>query len=309
MADPIMTIEATGASPGEAEESGTGTVKAPRAGKSGEESHGGWFPFRFDLAEQARFKELTPRKAVIVLDIFNRVGQQLDMAEAGVRYSNGERVKPYFTQADEKWAERLGVNVQTFRDVRYECGQDASGRSGHSDTAAWFQYKPGHGDRNGRLYPTEYHSARFGRIRKGEGVPCALIYRHTWGFLLQNLRRKRNPVNHADLAIYAWLCFAWEKYGGGRGYTGGVAKGSITIPKTEIEGMTGIRVGRFMQSVDTLAKLKVPGHGVFFRAREARPGRKWVLEITNWQPFRGGKNANPKGRKGESARNANDGGF
>jgi hypothetical protein len=304
MVEPIMTAEKTmtgGA--------GAGPIEAQEAGEISVESHGGWFPFRFDLADDPRFKQLTSRKAVVVLEILNRVGQQLDMAEAGVQYSNGERVKPYLTEADARWGDRLGVDVQTFRDVRYEFGRDMTGRTGHSDAAGWFEYKPGHGDRNGKLYRTTYHAARFGRIRKGEGMRCALIYRHTWGFLLQNLNRKRNPLDHRDLATYVWLCFLWERYGGGRGYIGGVAKASVTIPKAEIEPMTGIRVGRFMQSVDALRGLKVPGHGFLFRAQEARPSRKWELQITNWRPFRGERSADPRRVNGECAKNVDDGGF
>jgi len=255
----------------------TGASEAQRPGEIPKESHQGWFPFRFDLAEQAQFKELTPRKVVILLDICNRVGQILDL------YEHKMRDKPYFAEKDETWAKRLRVDVQTFRDVRYELGRDMTGRTRNAGVG-WFEYKPGHGDRDGKLYRTEYHGARFGQRKKGE-PPCALIYRLTWGLLIEALKRKTNPLDHADVAAYAWLAYLWERYGGGKRYAGGTDKKSITIPKNEIEEMTGIAVGRFMRSLAILAKVRAQGR-CLFQFKVARPGRKWIVEVTDWRPLK-----------------------
>jgi hypothetical protein len=268
------------------EHAGTGPAEVKGPDQTDQEPNQGWFPFRFDLAAEEQFKKLTPRKAVVILDICNRVGQHLDLYEAGWHYSNGDPYRPYFIEADETWAKRLCVDVQTFRDVRYEFGKDITGKS-KSSGLAWFTYKPGHGDRNGKHYRTEYYSARFGRVKKGDGVRCALIFRSTWGFLLAGLKRRRSPLTHADLAVYAWLAYLWEAYGGGTG------KDSITLPKDEIEPMTGIAVGRFMRSLTALAKVRVKGRCLFqFNAK--RPAQRWFVEVTDWRPLKGTNRGQPQ---------------
>ena len=242
------------------------------------QSEGGWFPFRYDLASQELFKELPARKQVILLDIMNLVGQHVQL------YSKGWRPRPEFGQSDQQWSDRLGVNVQTFRDVRYQFGLDVTGkRTGLC--LNWFDYRPGHGDRFGNLYRTEYLSARFGQAENVLHKRSAKIFRQTWGLLLSMLTAKRQALNHADVATYCWLAFLWDSNGGFVGLN------SVSISKAEIERITGIKIAQFMQSLTVLSKLR-PCRRHLFQFAVSRPNRNWLIEVSAWDPL-DGKNDDP----------------
>lgn len=224
-----------------------------------------WFPLVLALGENLQFKALTPRKRVILLDIYYRLGEHLGL------YEKGWRDSPYYVEADAKWADRLCVGVKTFRDARHELGRDISGKSKNCGLG-WFDYRPGHGDRYGKMYRTEYHSGKFARVKKGEGIRCAAIDRHTWGVLVAGLKKKQERLEHVDLATFIALAYLWER-------CGGPGKGRILFYKAEIEPLTGIGVETFMSRLARLAALGL------FDFQEGREKEKWIVEVADWRPI------------------------
>jgi hypothetical protein len=243
--------------------------EAERPKETRKEPNRRWFPFRFDLAEQDQFKALTPRKRVILLDIYYRLGEHLGL------YEKGYRQIPYYVEADAKWADRLRVGIKTFRDARYELGRDISGRSKNCGLG-WFDYRPGHGDCNGKMYRTEYHEAKFARVRRGEGNRCATIDRHTWGVLIAGLKKKQERLEHADLATFTALAYLWER-------CGGPGKGRVLFYIAEIEPLTGIAVETFMNSLERIATLGL------FTSQAGRERKKWTVEVADWRPIPDGR--------------------
>lgn len=248
-----------------------------RAGQPCREMRQRWFPFRFDLAQRIEFKKLGPRKKVILADINCRLSEHFGL------YKCGYRGKSHFVEADTKWANRLCLSVESFRASRREIGRDMTGKAKHNGLE-WFDYKPGHGDRHGKLYATEYHAARFATIRKGEGVRCAAIDRHTWTVLVAALRESEEPLKHVDLAVYLSLAYLWERCGGS-----GPGKDSILVRKNEIESLCGIKTAPFMRSLKRLSSLQGSlsnGGARLFDLRISKHGRYWIVEILHWKPIR-----------------------
>jgi hypothetical protein len=241
---------------------GTTSVQSERPRGKTEQA---WFPLRFDLAEQQDFKKLVPLRKVILIDIFFQVGQHLSL------YEKGWRLQPYYVEGDGKWADRLRVSVESFRAARYVMGQSVAGKS-KKRGLGWFKYQPGYAARNGKLYRTEYHAAKYARVKKGEGVRCAAIDRHTWAVLISAL--KKGALDHVDLAVYLAVAYLWERYGGSI-----PGKDSITVPKAEIEPITGIKVAAFMKSLEQLSALGL------FSFQIGKHGAKWTAEIADWRPI------------------------
>lgn len=233
-----------------------------------------WFPLRFDLVKQQEFKKLVFRQKVILLDIYYRLSEHLGL------YELGRRPNPYYVEGDGKWARRLRVSVDTFRDARQQMGRDITGKT-QNHGLGWFDYRPGHGDRNGNLYATEYHGARFARIKKGEGIQCAALDRHTWAVLIGEMKNKEDPLAHVDLAVYLAVAYLWKLCGGPI-----PGKRGILLYKGEIEDLTGVKIGPFMKSLSRLSRIMThsgDGTAGLFDFRMSKQAKKWSVEISGWR--------------------------
>ena len=226
-----------------------------------------WFPLVFALVEQAAFKRLPARKKVILLDIYFRVSEHLGLFE------QGWRATPHFTEPDKKWAARLCVSLQCFRDARCELGRNVTGKT-KSQGQGWFTYRPGYQDHDEKLHATEYQSVLYGRVKRGEGIRCAPLDRHTWAFLIAGLTKKTDPLEHSDLAAYLAVAHLWELCGGSI-----PGKGKILISKNEIRPLTGIPVGVFMHGLARLSSLGL------LKFHTAKQSRQWAVEIADWRPI------------------------
>ncbi len=234
----------------------------------------GWFPLRFDLAQSAAFKQLSPVHKVILADVIYRVSQHLGL------YAKGCRSSAYFVEGDAKWAARVAVSVARFRAARRLLGLDIIGKS-RGQRLNLFDYRPGFADRERRRFATAYLGGKYCQVRKGEGVRCAAIDRATWRFLIAALKAGR--VGPADLSVYLTVAYLWEALGGSA-----PGKQGIALAKSEIQPLTGIGAGPFMKSLTRLAALELSPTDDSVRLlnfQATRQAAKWFVEITGWRPI------------------------
>ena len=142
------------------------------------------------MEDSPECRKLTPGEKVLRLSILSQLNYRGD-----------------FYKADIEWAVELDLSLSKVRQARRKF-----------QSLGWLSATPGWKAKGGRL-ATTYHYARW--AKPGKGVFFARMRRYTWEWFLvgPRLGAPRSPadrlfLSHADLLLYAYLCYFWRKFGG-----------------------------------------------------------------------------------------------
>jgi len=172
-----------------------------------------WFPLSKSMMEDSpEFRKLTPGEKVLWFSILSQANYRGD-----------------FYKADIEWAVELDLSLSKVRQARRKF-----------QALGWLSATPGWKAKGGRL-ATTYHYARWAKPEKG--VFFARMRRYTWEWFLVGLRlvppslpTDRVFLRHADLLLYAYLCYFWTKFrGGGPGEHGGYVTKRLLQSATNLQ--------------------------------------------------------------------------